>query len=127
MNEAREGRFFQQVFSVVRKIPKGKVMTYGQIAQVLGTRDARKVGWALHSNVSDEVPCHRVVNKQGGLAKSFAFDGRQEQKKRLLKENVKFRDETQVDLKKHLWHFNKFVKNHESLTQLRLSCYQCID
>ncbi|KKT89175.1 MAG: Methylated-DNA/protein-cysteine methyltransferase [Parcubacteria group bacterium GW2011_GWC1_45_9] len=95
--------FFEKVFQVVKKIPKGKVMTYGQIAKALGTRDARKVGWALHSNNNLKTPCHRVVNNLGGLAKNFAFDGWKEQKKRLLKEGVKFKTETQVDLEKHLW------------------------
>ncbi len=114
MSKVGSESFFQQVFRVVKQIPKSKVATYGQIAQVLGTRDARKVGWALHSNASDKVPCHRVVNKSGGLAKNFAFDGWKEQKKRLLKENVKFISETRVNLEKHLWHYNKFAKNHET-------------
>lgn len=94
----RKNNFFGQVFSVVKKIPEGMVMTYGQIAEELGTRDARKVGWALHSNKDKNVPCHRVVNKQGGLAKNFAFDGWKEQKKRLLEENVVFKDNMHVDL-----------------------------
>lgn len=110
MKPADTGNFFRQVFRVVEQIPEGKVVTYGQIARVLGTRDARKVGWALHGNASDKVPCHRVVNKQGGLAKSFAFDGWKEQKKRLLKENVEFINETQVNLAKYLWHCNKLAK-----------------
>jgi len=112
--EKEKSGFFENVYAVVKKIQKGKVMTYGQIAQVLGTRDARKVGWALHGNNDLKVPCHRVVNKQGGLAKNFAFDGWQEQKKRLLKENVKFKSETQVNLKKCLWRRNKSTKNHET-------------
>ena len=110
MDKSQPKSFFEQVFRVVKKIPKGKVMTYGQIAKAIGTRDARKVGWALHSNASDRVPCHRVDNKSGGLAKNFAFDGWKEQKKRLLKENVKFKTETQVNLEKHLWHYDKFTK-----------------
>ena len=74
-----------------------------QIAKILGTRDARKVGWALHGNKDLETPCHRVVNKQGGLAKTFGFGGARQQKKRLLSEGVGFINKTQVDLKRHLW------------------------
>ena len=94
---------FKEVFKVVKKIPKGKVATYGQIAEMIGTKDARKIGWALNSNNSSEVPCHRVVTKEGKISKSFAFDGAEEQRRRLEKEGVIFLDEMHVDLKKHLW------------------------
>ncbi len=91
--------FFERVYQVVRKIPEGKVMTYGQIADALGTRDARRVGQALHANKnSSDVPCHRVVNKDGRLAPGYAFGGPSEQKNRLLTEGVKFVDGDRVDL-----------------------------
>lgn len=78
-------------------------MTYGQIAEIFGTKDARRVGWALHGNKDPKVFCHRVVNKEGKVAINYAFDGWKEQKRRLLSEGVNFIDETHVDLKKHLW------------------------
>ncbi len=77
-------------------------MTYGQIAEILGSKDARKVGWALHSNKDPKVFCHRVVNKKGKVAANYAFEGWREQKRRLLAEGVTFTDETHVDLGKHL-------------------------
>jgi methylated-DNA-protein-cysteine methyltransferase-like protein len=92
--------FFEQVYAVVKKIPEGKVATYGQIASLLDTKDSRKVGWALHANSNQEVPCHRVVNKDGRLAPNFAFDGWREQKRRLLEEGIPFKGEDRVDLKK---------------------------
>ena len=109
--------FFDQVYEVVRKIPEGKVATYGQIAGILGTGDARKVGWALHANCDPKTPCHRVVNKDGRLAPNFAgpqlpgaiatgrraFDGAVEQRRRLKEEGVGFKGEMHVDLKKHQW------------------------
>lgn len=95
--------YFDRVYRFVRKIPKGRVVTYGQIAEALGTKDARKVGWALHSNKDEATPCHRVINKEGRLAKNFAFDGAKEQKRRLEVEGVGFIDEMHVDLKRHLW------------------------
>ena len=97
--------FFEDIYKVVKKIPKGKVTTYGQIAKILGTKDARKVGWALHANTYSDVPCHRVVNKDGGLAPNFAFDGPKEQKRRLEMEGIRFLDENKVDLKEHRWSF----------------------
>ena len=96
-------KFFSQVYELVKQIPEGKVATYGQIAQMLGTKDARKVGWALHGNTDRDCPCHRVVNTEGRLALNFAFDEPEEQRRRLESENVKFRDQTHVDLEKHLW------------------------
>ncbi|HJX59242.1 cysteine methyltransferase [Candidatus Woesebacteria bacterium RBG_19FT_COMBO_47_8] len=95
--------FFEKIYQIVKKIPKGKVATYGQIAEMLGTKDARRVGWALHANRDEGTPCHRVVNRKGGLAANFAFDGEKEQKIRLLKEGVTFNKKGEVDLKKHLW------------------------
>lgn len=95
--------FFKEVYSIVKEIPKGKVSTYGQLAEVLGTRDARRVGWALHGNNNPNIPCHRVVNREGMVALNYAFGGWKEQKFKLMNEGVEFKDETHVDLKKYLW------------------------
>lgn len=92
---------FQKVYEVTKKIPVGKVMTYGQVAKIVGSRDVRKIGWALHANKSSEVPCHRVVNKEGRLAKNFAFDGEVEQQRRLEAEGVVFTRDLYVDLSKY--------------------------
>lgn len=98
--------FFEQVYQVVKQIPKGKVVTYGQIARQLGTRDARRVGWALHSNKSGSgVPCHRVVNQEGRLAPNFAFSGEEEQRRRLEAEGVKFLENGKVEMKKYQYNF----------------------
>jgi methylated-DNA-protein-cysteine methyltransferase-like protein len=92
---------WEEVYKVVKKIPSGRVMTYGQVAKVLGTKDVRKIGWALHANKSSEVPCHRVVNKEGRLAKNFAFDGEVEQQRRLEAEGIFFEKDLYVDLVKY--------------------------
>jgi methylated-DNA-protein-cysteine methyltransferase-like protein len=91
---------FKQVYDFVRQIPAGKVVTYGEIAREIGLRDVRKVGYALHANKDPEVPCHRVVNKDGRLAPNFAFDGAEEQRRRLEFEGVPFIDEMHVNLEK---------------------------
>ncbi len=94
----KKSNFFERVYEVVRKIPEGKVMTYGGIAATLATRDARRVGHALHANPNfSDVPCHRVVNKDGRLAPGYAFGGPGEQKMRLEAEGVMFRDIEHVD------------------------------
>jgi methylated-DNA-protein-cysteine methyltransferase-like protein len=97
----QKNNFFERVYEVVKKIPEGKVMTYGQVAGKLGTKDARRIGHALHANKdSGKVPCHRVVNKEGRLAPGYAFGGPNEQKMRLVAEGVKFLDDIRVDLQK---------------------------
>ena len=101
MKKRKKSNFFGKIYEVVKTIPEGKVTTYGQIASKVGTKDARKIGWALHANPDETTPCHRVVSKEGRLAPNFAFDGPKEQKRRLEKEGVTFTDETHVDLSKY--------------------------
>ncbi len=96
-------KLFDRVYEIVAKIPKGKVATYGQIAKIVGTRDSRKVGWALHANTDKVRPCHRVVNKNGKVATGYAFGGWEEQKGKLIAEGIVFKDEKNVDLEKFLW------------------------
>ncbi len=89
---------FERVYTIVRTIPAGKVMTYGQIAKIVGTTP-RVVGFALHANPDEgSVPCHRVVNRWGRLAPNFAFGGAEEQYQRLRAEGVKFIDKAHVDM-----------------------------
>lgn len=90
-------------WSVVGRIPSGKVATYGQIAKIVGTTP-RLIGQALHKNPDPtNIPCHRVVDRNGKIAENFAFGGAKEQRRKLVAEGVSFRDATHVDLKKHLW------------------------
>lgn len=96
--------FFDEVYKLVQQVPPGKVTTYGEIAKKLGTKDSRRIGHALHANPYEgEVPCHRVVNKDGRVAPGFAFDGPDEQRRRLEEEGVKFINDSQVDLKTCLY------------------------
>ncbi|MCX7710197.1 MAG: MGMT family protein [Clostridia bacterium] len=97
--------FFDDVYRVVKQIPRGKVTTYGQIARILGQPTKSKiVGWALHSNPEPGViPCHRVVNRRGELSGSFAFGGLEVQKKLLQDEGIIFDQSGIIDLEKYLW------------------------
>ena len=89
---------FEQVWALVRQIPPGRVATYGQLAQLLGNpRLSRAVGYALHDAPTD-VPCHRVVNRLGGLSESFQPFGRQTPRMLLAMEGVPFRPDGTVDL-----------------------------
>ena len=63
----------------------------------------RLVGFVLHQNNDPNVPCHRVVNREGRIAPNFAFGGLSEQKKMLEGENVKFKDKTHVDIENYQW------------------------
>ncbi|MDE5943205.1 MAG: MGMT family protein [Clostridia bacterium] len=97
--------FFESVYEAVKRIPKGKVATYGQIALLAGSpKAARQVGWALHKNpYQGIVPCHRVVFRNGKLTSGFAFGGIEVQKSLLESEGVIFKDGFTVDLDKCLW------------------------
>ena|SRR3989344_2157501 len=102
-------KFSERVYQVVKKIPRGRVVTYGQIASKLKVESgkwkigARMVGWALSANRDSKVPCHRVVDRNGRLAPNFAFNGWREQRRRLILEKVPFIDDNHVDLEKCFW------------------------
>lgn len=94
---------FEKIYEVVKKIPRGKVATYGQVATAAGNpRWSQVVGYALHSNPRPgEIPCHRVVKKDGRVAEGFAFGGENVQRMLLIEEGVNFIDDYTVDMKKH--------------------------
>lgn len=97
---------FQLIYDVVRRIPKGKVCTYGQVAHILGKPNlARVVGYALHANPDpNTIPCHRIVNRFGEVSEAFVFGGANVQHDLLINENVKFLENGRVDLKTHMWY-----------------------
>jgi len=100
---------FTKIYEVVKKIPKGKVATYGQIAQSVNSLSVslrrkvtpRMVGVALHNNPDPKnIPCHRIVDYKGRLSKSFAFGGIRMQRKLLQNEGVLFSNYETVDMNK---------------------------
>ena len=92
----------KRIYEAVKTIPKGKVATYGQVAEMAGDRKmARAVGNALHKNPDPEnIPCFRVVSSKGECSGSFAFGGLNEQAKRLIADGVEVVD-NRVDLEKY--------------------------
>ncbi len=102
----KEYSFFEDVFAVVRQIPKGRVTNYGAIANYLGTKlSARMVGWAMNAahTVKPKVPAHRVVNRNGMLSGKAHFATPTLMQELLEKEGTKVEKETVVDFKKKYW------------------------
>ncbi len=95
---------FEKIYDVVRRIPPGKVATYGQIAALAGNRRwSRVVGFALHVNPDpDNIPCFRVVNRFGEVSRAFAFGGGNRQIELLEAEGIPCSG-GRVDLKKYQW------------------------
>ena len=95
---------FDKVYEIVATIPYGRVTTYGQIARMLGNpRLSRAVGYALHASPGG-LPCHRVVDRFGHLAKAFEHDGINEQQLLLKEEGVAFTEDGSVDLEGFMWY-----------------------
>ncbi|MDD3206298.1 MAG: MGMT family protein [Lachnospiraceae bacterium] len=95
---------FEKIYEVVKRIPKGYVASYGQVAALAGNRRwARVVGYALHANPdSEQIPCYRVVTKEGRVSEAFAFGGSNQQIKLLEADGITLVD-GRVDMKKYQW------------------------
>ena len=103
---ALQDELIYEILAVVEEIPEGSVATYGQIARFIGRpRSARLVGWALSSCPDGSgVPCHRVVNRLGGLSDAFSPLGKESQRLLLEMEGVPFRLDGGVDLTACMWY-----------------------
>lgn len=102
----KEPSFFEDVYDVVRQIPKGSVTSYGAIATYLGTKmSARMVGWAMNASflVKPKVPAHRVVNRNGMLSGKAHFATPTLMQELLEKEKIKIKNDTIIDFEKKFW------------------------
>lgn len=97
--------FYQRVYELVRRIPAGKLSTYGQIAFLAGSpRASRIVGAAmLRAPEGQGIPCHRVIYGDGTLCCDQAFGGKEIQRQMLETEGITFLPDGRADLQKHLW------------------------
>lgn len=97
--------FFERVYEVCRKIPEGRVTSYGAIARYLGAaRSARMVGWAMNSSKNlEDVPAHRVVNRNGMLTGKSHFGGTNAMQQLLQAEGVKVNDLQVQNFKDYFW------------------------
>lgn len=103
-NPAKEKQdFFNKVYRITKKIPHGKVSTFGDIAEACGIRSsARTVGWALNG-CGPDIPAHRVVNRFGALTGKIHFGDPNLMEELLRSEGVEFDKNGCVRLDKHLW------------------------
>ncbi len=102
-NKRKQQDFFHKVYEITKKIPRGKVTTYGAIAEACGIRSAaRTVGWALNGCKSD-IPAHRVVNRYGALTGKIHFGDPNLMEDLLRSEGVTFDKNGCVNLEKHMW------------------------
>lgn len=102
----KDASFFEQVYDVVRLVPKGRVTSYGAIAAYLGTRmSARMVGWAMNGahHVIPKVPAHRVVNRNGMLSGKAHFATPTLMEELLAKEKIFVKDDIIQDFKTKYW------------------------
>lgn len=99
MNDA-----YHRIWAAVRKIPRGRVATYGQVAAAAGLpRQARLAGYALHhAPPAMKLPWHRVINAQGRISFPPGSEAHDEQRRRLEKEGVQFNGD-RIDLHRHRW------------------------
>lgn len=99
--------FYQQVYAVVRRIPPGRITTYGRIAQMLGApRAARAVGYALNAlsdSQAPDVPWQRVINGQGRISIVNRQVSAAEQAQLLQNEGIAVSEDLRIDLEKYLW------------------------
>ena len=98
--------FFDRVYDVVRLIPRGRVTSYGAIANYLGTGgSARMVGWAMNASHTEtnDVPAHRVVNRDGLLTGKHHFGGPKVMQQLLESEGIKVKKDQVVNFKKFFW------------------------
>lgn len=103
MTDSDSNDFYERVYEVVAQIPKGRVTTYGAIAQHLGVASgARMVGYALNGSHSKKIPAHRVLNRLGQLTGREHFPG-DTMRERLQQEGIQFSGEYTVDIEQYFW------------------------
>lgn len=96
--------FYEAVYALVRDIPRGRVMTYGQVATILGhPRAARAVGYALRASKDSDIPWQRVINSKGGISARSEVDRPLEQRLRLEDEGIQFGTNETCDLDTYRW------------------------
>jgi methylated-DNA-protein-cysteine methyltransferase-like protein len=102
--------FFELVYEIVKKVPAGKVTTYGAIARFIGSpQSARMVGWAMNSTLRcmEFIPAHRVVNRNGMLTGKHHFRHENLMQELLESEGIKIEKDQIIDFEKHFWDPNK--------------------
>jgi methylated-DNA-protein-cysteine methyltransferase-like protein len=98
------GDHYDRIYAVVRRIPRGRVATYGQIADLAGLDGrARQVGYAMRTLTIEGIPWHRVVNSRGQISERAEPGGDLIQRQLLEREGVKFDTADRLELKHYRW------------------------
>ena len=117
-NKKNKSDFFDRVYKIVKRIPYGKVTSYGAIAEACGVKSAaRTVGWAMNGAKDSNLPCHRVVNRYGALTGKFHFGSESLMKDLLISEGIEFDEDDCVIMGKYFWDPNK--KSNKKKTRSR--------
>ena len=104
MPQEKHFNFFDDVYAVVRLVPRGRVTSYGAIAHYLGTRgSARMVGWAMNQAHGTDVPAHRVVNRNGLLTGKHHFGAPNRMQQLLEEEGILVKKDKVQDFHKLFW------------------------
>ncbi len=105
MAQKNKNSFNEKCYAVLKKVPKGKVTTYKEIARAINSKAYRAVGNAMNKNpYAPIVPCHRVINSNGDVG-GFA-SGAKKKIEMLKKEGVEISNQNKIDLKKYFYRFN---------------------
>ena len=108
MNSEKEGQLFHNILDIVKRIPKGMVATYGQIATIAGTQNPRLVGFALASlKEGTEIPWFRVINSKGQISFPEESDGFKIQYSLLKSEGIIFDAKNRINLEQYGWNNTK--------------------
>jgi methylated-DNA-protein-cysteine methyltransferase-like protein len=101
-----ETSFYERVYDFVRRVPWGRVVTYGQVAACLGApRSSRAVGYALRAlTAGNHVPWHRVVNHRGQISPRYPAESPMLQRLLLEDEGISFDTQSRIDLSTYRWH-----------------------
>ena len=94
---------FEKIYEIIKRIPRGRVATYGQIAELVEGCTPRMVGYALAASEGDGIPWQRVINSKGEVSHRAWGKGHIAQRQLLEGENVVFNEKDRVDLKRYLW------------------------
>jgi len=110
MSGKSDSHYRERVYRIVRSIPRGRVMTYGQLAEILGEGyTPRTIGFVMHGS-NDETPWHRVINAQGACSTGGVVLPHDKQQRMLEAEGVRFNERGRCDLQHYLWIPNQHKK-----------------
>lgn len=117
--QVSEQSYRERVYEIVRQIPVGRVMTYGQIAEILGEGyTPRTIGYVMHAADTENVPWQRVINSQGACSTGKLTLPVNLQQKILQDEGIQFNEKGRCDLKIYLWSPDDFSAEKENQPSL---------